>query len=59
MVLIVVPLSPTKHSFSRKVLILLMRPIGLEPMAYCLGGSRSIHLSYGRVLRWLRLRGVF
>ena len=24
-----------------------MSPPGLEPGAYCLGGSRSIHLSYG------------
>ena len=24
-----------------------MPPPGLEPGAYCLGGSRSIHLSYG------------
>ena len=24
-----------------------MGPAGLEPAAYCLGGSRSIHLSYG------------
>lgn len=23
-----------------------MGPAGLEPAAYCLGGSRSIHLSY-------------
>lgn len=23
-----------------------MTPAGLEPAAYCLGGSRSIHLSY-------------
>ena len=26
-----------------------MGPTGLEPAAYCLGGSRSIHLSYGPV----------
>ena len=26
-----------------------MSPPGLEPGAYCLGGSRSIHLSYGDV----------
>ena len=27
-----------------------MSPPGLEPGAYCLGGSRSIHLSYGDCL---------
>jgi hypothetical protein len=34
-----------------KSLTLLMRSIGLEPMACCLGGSRSIHLSYERAPR--------
>jgi hypothetical protein len=33
---------------SRKLLNLNMRLAGLEPAAYCLGGSRSIHLSYKR-----------
>ncbi len=28
-----------------------MRPAGLEPAAYNLGGCRSIHLSYGRNLQ--------
>jgi hypothetical protein len=36
------------HTDARKLLIILMRLAGLEPAAYCLGGSRSIHLSYKR-----------
>ncbi len=42
-----------------------MSPAGLEPAAYCLGGSRSIHLSYGddvsaetRIARRLNLHWV-
>ncbi len=36
------------HIDARKLLKILMRLAGLEPAAYCLGGSRSIHLSYKR-----------
>ena len=33
--------------------VLLMAPAGgLEPLAYCLGGSRSILLSYGRKYKY-------
>ncbi len=35
--------------FGGRARTLLMRLAGLEPAAYCLGGSRSIHLSYKRV----------
>ena len=28
----------------------MVRPKGLEPLAHCLEGSCSIHLSYGRIL---------
>ena len=29
-----------------------MSPVGVEPTTYCLGGSRSILLSYGTI--WLK-----
>ena len=33
---------------NRKGLKYLVRPAGIEPAAYCLGGNRSIRLSYER-----------
>ena len=45
-----VALPPVMPAFLfAKSLTSLVRSIGLEPMACCLGGSRSIHLSYERV----------
>jgi hypothetical protein len=40
--------SPTRYRKTKwGDSLALMSPPGLEPGAYCLGGSRSIHLSYG------------
>ena len=36
---------------------LMVFPTGIEPMAYCLGGSRSILLSYGN-MECLQAKGI-
>ena len=37
------------HRFYRYPIdFIVVRPAGIEPAAYCLGGNRSIRLSYGR-----------
>lgn len=34
------------------------RPGGFEPLTLCFGGTRSIHLSYGRCERSILTRGL-
>ena len=46
-------LSHTHHKNCQKKLV---RPTGFEPVAYCLEGSCSIQLSYGRILE--RVMGI-
>ena len=36
----------------------MVRPKGLEPLAHCLEGSCSIHLSYGRMFHLSELRFI-
>jgi hypothetical protein len=41
----------TKGAVSLHFQRVMVRPGGFEPPTLCFGGTRSIHLSYGRILQ--------